>query len=122
MTVGKWDPYQRDCPSRRLLDRIGDRWTVLVVGALDAGRGASARSPPTWTASRRRCSPRPCGRSSATGSSCAPPTRSSRRTSYELTDLGHSLHDPLRALERWAVDNMDIVATRQDAYDGRRVG
>jgi len=37
VTVGEWDPYQRDCPSRRLLDRIGDRWTVLIVGTLDAG-------------------------------------------------------------------------------------
>ena len=29
-----WDPYDRNCPSRRLLDRIGDRWTVLIVGIL----------------------------------------------------------------------------------------
>ena len=27
-------PYRADCPTRRILDRIGDRWTVLVVGAL----------------------------------------------------------------------------------------
>src|SRR5882757_7214293 len=27
-------PYRADCPTRRILDRIGDRWTVLIVGAL----------------------------------------------------------------------------------------
>ena len=25
-----YDPFERDCPSRRLLDRIGDRWTVQI--------------------------------------------------------------------------------------------
>ena len=25
------DPFNPACPSRRLLDRIGDRWTVLIV-------------------------------------------------------------------------------------------
>ncbi|MBN8882423.1 MAG: helix-turn-helix transcriptional regulator [Salana multivorans] len=38
MTQPVWDPLVRDCPSRRLLDRIGDRWTVLVVGVLADGR------------------------------------------------------------------------------------
>lgn len=31
------DPFNPACPSRRLLDRIGDRWTVLIVVALDPG-------------------------------------------------------------------------------------
>lgn len=31
------DPYAAGCPSRRLLDRIGDKWTVLIVGALAEG-------------------------------------------------------------------------------------
>ena len=35
--VRPFDPYARDCPTRALLDRIGDRWTVLVVGSLADG-------------------------------------------------------------------------------------
>src|SRR3954454_19504707 len=31
------DPYQAGCPTRRILDRIGDRWTVLVIGVLGDG-------------------------------------------------------------------------------------
>ena len=31
------DPYQAGCPTRRILDLIGGRWTVLIVGALSPG-------------------------------------------------------------------------------------
>ena len=37
LDTSQWDPYDRNCPSRRLLDRIGDRWTVLTIGALADG-------------------------------------------------------------------------------------
>lgn len=32
-----WDPYTQGCPSRDLLDRIGDKWSVLVLGQLSDG-------------------------------------------------------------------------------------
>jgi DNA-binding HxlR family transcriptional regulator len=31
------DVYSRDCPSRVVLDRIGDRWTAPIVGVLEDG-------------------------------------------------------------------------------------
>ena len=31
------NPYDEGCPTRHILDRIGDRWTVLIIGALGAG-------------------------------------------------------------------------------------
>ena len=44
-TVLHGSPYRADCPTRHLLDRIGDRWTVLVVGALwdDSARFSELR-------------------------------------------------------------------------------
>ena len=36
MRVLEYSPYAADCPSRQLLDRIGDRWSVLVIGTLVA--------------------------------------------------------------------------------------
>ncbi len=33
-SVLRGSPYRADCPTRHILDRIGDRWTVLIVGAL----------------------------------------------------------------------------------------
>jgi DNA-binding HxlR family transcriptional regulator len=118
VTVGAWDPYRRNCPSRLLLDRIGDRWTVLVVGALDAGprrfgsiatevEGISQKMLTQTLRSLERD-----GFVVRTAYPVVPP-----HVEYELTDLGRSLQGPLRALERWAIDNMDAVAARQGAYD-----
>ncbi len=33
----EWNPDDCNCPSRKLLDRIGDRWTVLVVRSQAGG-------------------------------------------------------------------------------------
>lgn len=123
MTVGTWDPYQRDCPSRRLLDRIGDRWTVLIVGALDNGPrrfteiatevdGISQKMLTQTLRSLERD-----GFVARTAYPVVPP-----HVEYELTELGRSLQHPLRALEQWAVENMDGVVTRQGAYDRRVPG
>jgi DNA-binding HxlR family transcriptional regulator len=48
------DVYSRDCPSRVVLDRIGDRWTALIVGVLEDGPAGLARS------ATRRESPQRC--------------------------------------------------------------
>ena len=120
MTVGEWDPYQRDCPSRRLLDRIGDRWTVLIVGALDTGprrfteiattvQGISQKMLTQTLRSLERD-----GFIARTAYPVVPP-----HVEYELTALGRSLQDPLHALERWAIEHMDGVVARQEAYDHR---
>ncbi|MGW4833927.1 winged helix-turn-helix transcriptional regulator, partial [Amycolatopsis japonica] len=37
MVAGLGIPYDPDCPTRALLDRIGDQWTVLIVGVLGDG-------------------------------------------------------------------------------------
>ena len=37
LDVTRWNPYDRNCPTRKLLDRIGDRWTVLIIGTLQHG-------------------------------------------------------------------------------------
>jgi len=120
VTVGTWDPYRRDCPSRRLLDRIGDRWTVLIVGALDAGprrftelaaevEGISQKMLTQTLRSLERD-----GFVARTAYPVVPP-----HVEYELTGLGRSLQHPLRALESWAVENMDGVVQQQAAYDRR---
>jgi DNA-binding HxlR family transcriptional regulator len=119
VTVGAWDPYRRDCPSRRLLDRIGDRWTVLIVGALDAGprrfteiatevEGISQKMLTQTLRSLERD-----GFVERTAYPVVPP-----HVEYKLTPLGRSLQHPLRELERWAVENMDAVAAQQNEYDG----
>ena len=117
MSVMPWDPYEANCPSRRLLDRIGDRWTVLIVVALDSGPlrfsalgtrvgGISQKMLTQTLRSLERD-----GFVTRTVYPEIPP-----RVEYELTSLGRSLLGPLRALEEWAVENMSEVVDRQREY------
>ena len=32
--MAEWNVYNKNCPTRLVLDRIADKWTVLTVGAL----------------------------------------------------------------------------------------
>jgi DNA-binding HxlR family transcriptional regulator len=117
VSIEGWDPYERGCPSRRLLDRIGDRWTVLIVGALDDG-------PQRFTALASRVDGisqkmltqtlRSLERDGLVTRTIYPEIPP--RVEYELTPLGRSLQVPLRALEEWAVENMTEVVERNEEY------
>jgi DNA-binding HxlR family transcriptional regulator len=117
VSVIPWDPYRQDCPSRRLLDRIGDRWTVLIVGALDPGPqrfGALAARvggiSQKMLAQTLRSLERD-GFVTRTVFAEIPP-----RVEYELTPLGRSLQAPLRALEEWAITHMSEVVEHEREY------
>ncbi|AQP49585.1 winged helix-turn-helix transcriptional regulator [Tessaracoccus flavescens] len=114
-----WDPYDRNCPSRRLLDRIGDRWTVLIVGILaeegpirfgELARRVDGISQKMLTQTLRNLE-----RDGLVRRTLYPQVP--RRVEYELTDSGTSLRGPLRALEEWAVEHMGPVSAAQAAYD-----
>ena len=109
--------FDRDFPTRIVLDRIGDRWTVLIVGALDDGPhrfsqlaarvdGISQKMLAQTLRSLERD-----GFVTRTVYPEVPP-----RVEYELTALGRSLQQPLRALEDWAVENMTAVAAFNDGF------
>lgn len=110
-----WDPYVRGCPSREVLDRIGDTWTVLVLGVLGRGgahrftavrRGVDGISEKMLTQTLR--SLERDGLVVRTVHAEVPP-----RVDYELTDLGRTLLEPLGALQRWSVGHMgEVVAAR----------
>ena len=42
------------------------------------------------------------------------------RVEYELTPLGHTLHDPLRALGTWAEQHIAEVLTARETYGTHR--
>jgi len=112
------DPFDPRCPSRRVLDRIGDRWSVLVILVLsdgtkrygDLARTIGGVSQKMLTQTLRALERD--GLVSRTVYPVVPP-----HVEYELTELGRSLQRPLRELERWAVENMDAVVARQNMYD-----
>lgn len=122
MSDVRWDPYAGPCPTRDLLDRIGDKWSMLVVGILaDAERlrfgavrdrivGISEKMLTQTLRSLERD-----GLVARTVFAEVPP-----RVEYELTELGRSLRGPMQALEAWAVDHMDDVVAAREAYLARR--
>jgi DNA-binding HxlR family transcriptional regulator len=121
MPEPEWDPFDAGCPSRRLLDRIGDRWSVLVLLALADGprrfsqlrvrvEGVSQKMLTQTLRALERD-----GLLDRTVFAEVPP-----RVQYELTALGRDLLGPLQVLSGWAVQHMSAVAAAQRAYDARR--
>lgn len=114
------NPYNEGCPTRRILDLVGGRWTVLIVGSLSDGplrfsdllRRVEGISQKMLTQTLR--SLERDGLVSRTAQLQVPV-----RVDYELTDAGRSLVVPLKALEDWAIDHFDGVAASQREYSAK---
>ena len=117
-TTPEWDPFNSQCPSRQVLDRIGDRWSVLILVALSHGpmrytelsRRIDGVSQKMLTQTLRGLERD--GMVARTVHPVIPP-----RVDYELTDLGRTLRRPISALEAWAIAHMDDVVAARVVYD-----
>jgi DNA-binding HxlR family transcriptional regulator len=106
-----------NCPIRDVLDRLGDRWSVLVLKELADGtlRFGEIRARVADVSQRmlaqtlRRLEQD--GLVSRRVFPTIPP-----RVDYTLTDLGRSLLVPLGAMVDWAVDNHDAIRAARAAY------
>ena len=111
-------PYRADCPTRRILDRIGDRWTVLIVSVLGDGdarfselrRRIEGVSQKMLTQTLRGLE-----RDGLVRRTVYPEVPV--RVEYALTDAGRTLMGPLRALQEWSIEHLSDVSASQDAYD-----
>lgn len=115
-----YSPYVRDCPTRQLLDRIGDRWTVLTIGALvDGPRRYSAIAQRVEGVSQKMLTQtlRALERDGLVARTVFPEIPP--HVEYALTDAGRSLRTVLAGLEDWATTHMDAVTTARAAYDAR---
>jgi DNA-binding HxlR family transcriptional regulator len=105
-----------DCPTRDVLDRVGDKWSVLVIVLLGqrthrfnelhrAIEGISQRMLTLTVRALERD-----GLVKRTVYATVPP-----RVDYELTELGETLLVPLGALSAWAnAHRGDIKAAREE--------
>ena len=122
------DVFDQSCPTRQVLDRVGDRWTVLVVLTLTSGsrrftelRGCVAGITPKMLTSTLRGLERD-GLVSRRIYAEVPP-----RVEYTLTPLGHSLCAPMQAITDWAEEHIREIEAARDDYNrsapsGRREG
>ncbi len=114
--VYRGNPYRADCPTRRILDRIGDRWTVLgVLGDSDARFSELRRRIEGVSQKMLTQTLRGLERDGLLRRTVYPEVPV--RVVYALTDEGRTLLEPLRALQDWSIEHLSDVSASQDAYD-----
>ncbi len=106
------------CPTRLILNRIADKWTVLVVILLQDGTkrfshlqreiGGISQKMLTQTLRGLERDGLVTRKIYAT----VPP-----KVEYSLTPLGHTLKDMLNAIKTWSESNIDAVLAAQKTYD-----
>src|SRR3990167_6094647 len=104
------DDHARCKALGRVLDRIGDKWTVMVVGALSKGpvrfnalmRLIDGVSHRMLTLTLRGLEQD--GLVKRTVYPTVPP-----KVEYQLTEVGRSLIEPLSALTLWAQTNLPAI-------------
>ncbi|AXE87904.1 helix-turn-helix domain-containing protein [Streptomyces sp. Go-475] len=121
---GDNDPFQwdtrEDCQVRQILDRIADKWSLLVIALLANRRlrftelrreidGVSQRMLTVTLRSLERD-----GLVKRTVHPVVPP-----RVDYELTSLGRTLHTTIQSLVTWTEEHQDEIAAARTAYDTR---
>jgi DNA-binding HxlR family transcriptional regulator len=113
----RWDDDDADF-IREVLDLVGDKWSVLIIGTLAAGPtrysaladaipGISQRMLTLTLKQLRRT-----GLVDRTAHPEVPP-----RVEYSLTDLGTSLLSTVLALAAWSTDHHPEIRRRQAAFD-----
>lgn len=103
---------------RDVLNRIGDKWSLLVIVTLDKGRlrfselqrhipGVSQRMLTLTLRHLERD-----GLLTRTVHAEVPP-----RVEYELTDIGRTLIEPSAGLAKWAIANRRSIESSRAAFD-----
>ncbi len=106
------------CPSRRVLALIADKWTMLILPALQDGprrnselmRAVGGVSQKMLTQTLRELERNGLIERRDYGE--VPP-----RVDYRLTALGRSLTEPIWALDRWAEQHFGQVEAARVAFD-----
>lgn len=115
-----YDVYLATCPSRRLLDRISDKWVTLVLSALvDGPMRYSELAHRIAGVSQKMLTQtlRALERDGLVTREVTPSVPV--RVDYELTPLGESLRKRMALLKEWAEEHMPEIDRARERYDGR---
>lgn len=115
---GQFDVMTLGCPSRLIMQRLGDKWTPLVFLALKDGPrrfshirdGIGGVTPKVLTQTLRTLERD--GLLKRTIYPEVPP-----RVEYELTALGGSVLGPLEVLSQWSQSHAASIMRARDDYD-----
>ncbi|AVT31125.1 MULTISPECIES: helix-turn-helix domain-containing protein [unclassified Plantactinospora] len=118
-TARQWDGRE-DCEVRQILDRIADKWSLLVIALLDRQslrftelrREIDGISQRMLTVTLRQLERD--GLVQRTVHPVVPP-----RVDYALTPLGVTLHHTIQSLVHWTESHLDEIAAARTRYDER---
>jgi DNA-binding HxlR family transcriptional regulator len=105
------------CPTRQVLDRVADKWTMLVIVALEHGTlrfSELRRSIDGITQKMLTQTLRALERDGVVDREVIPTVPVTVR--YTLTPLGHGLADAVGVIREWAYANMDAIEAARAAY------
>ncbi|GAA1092313.1 winged helix-turn-helix transcriptional regulator [Nocardiopsis metallicus] len=112
-----------DCGIREVLDRVGDKWSVLVIVELSNGprrfrrlqRAIDGISQRMLTLTVRRLE-----RDGLVLRTVYPTVPA--QVDYRLTETGASLTHLVKALAEWSLENRDTIAQARQSYDREHPG
>jgi DNA-binding HxlR family transcriptional regulator len=116
--VTAWNPYASACPTRLVLDRVADKWAVLILGLL-------AKGPVRFNQLRREIEGLSQKMLSQTLKSLERDGLVNRKAvptvpvtvEYSITPLGETLATAVDALRVWAETHIEEVLAAQKRYD-----
>ncbi|MGQ5262873.1 winged helix-turn-helix transcriptional regulator [Micromonospora sp. ZYX-F-536] len=130
----EYDAFVAACPSRKLLDRISDKWVTLILAGLGSDSAHEAGADCAGEPRVMRYSELQRLLAGVSQKMLTQTLRSLERdglvsrtvvptvpvtVSYELTDLGLSLYEMMRGLKAWAEVHMDDVLANRETYETR---
>ncbi|QNE21815.1 helix-turn-helix transcriptional regulator [Kribbella qitaiheensis] len=119
---GKWDATKGACPTRQVLGRIGDTWTMLVISTLEAQgtlRSGQLKSAIEGITQKMLTqSLRHLERDGVVRRDVVPTVPVT--VTYTLTPLGLSLGLAVATMRTWAYQHMDEIVAARNEYDEAR--
>jgi DNA-binding HxlR family transcriptional regulator len=114
------DVYLSNCPCRQVLDMLADKWTALVIGALEDGprRFGQLRVRLEGVSQKMLTQTLRGLERDGLVTRTVYPTMP-LRVEYSLTDIGRSATQPLAALRAWSQQHYDDIERARSAYDDR---
>jgi len=114
----QWDVYNKHCPTRLVLDRIADKWTVLVVDSLATETkrfGQLKRELDGVSQKMLTQTLRGLERDGIVHRKVYPTVPP--KVEYSLTDLGRTLVTLVEQVRQWSEGHIEHVQQAQQRYD-----
>lgn len=117
---GRYDVMAEACPTRQVIGRVGDKWTLLVLYALGEGTLRFSRLRSVVEGISQKMLTQTLRALERDGIvhrrvyATIPP-----KVEYSLTPLGESLGGVIATVRHWSYDHMDQIEVARRVYEQR---